>query len=105
MGNDNGKACAILTYFLVGIIWYFVDDKMRKNQLANYHTKQALVLLIASVVINIIGSIIPIIGWFIILPLGNLFILVLWIFGIINSASGNMKPIPVIGGFGSKFQF
>jgi len=25
----DGKICAILAYLLIGIIWYFVDEKMK----------------------------------------------------------------------------
>jgi uncharacterized membrane protein len=46
-----------------------------------------------------VGGIIPFLGWFIILPLGELFILILAIMGIINAAKGEMKPLPLIGGF------
>lgn len=102
---ETGKACAILAYLLVGIIWYFADDKMKKNGFAKFHTKQGLVLLITSIIISIAGTIIPFIGWFVILPLGQLFVLVLLIFGIINAANGKEKDLPLIGKFAEKFEF
>lgn len=102
---DKGKACAVLAYILVGIIWFFADEKMRKNNYAKFHVKQGIVLLIASIVINVVGVIIPFIGWFIILPLGGLFILVLWIIGLINAGSGKENALPLIGQFADKFDF
>ncbi|MFW5746047.1 MAG: DUF4870 domain-containing protein [Nanoarchaeota archaeon] len=102
MGNE--KAVAILSYLLVGIIWYFVDDKVRKNRFATFHVKQGLILLIFAVGGSIVLGLIPILGW-ILLPFYNLFILVLWIFGIVYSASGKEKALPVIGGLGKKFKF
>ena len=54
---DEGKACAALSYLIVGIIWYFVDDEMKKNGFAKYHAKQGLVYLIASVIYSIALSI------------------------------------------------
>jgi uncharacterized membrane protein len=102
---EEGKACAALSYILIGIIWYLVDEKMKKNEFAKFHVKQGLVLLITSIIINVVGSIVPILGWFIILPLGSLLVLVLWILGIINSLSGNMKELPLIGQFAKKFTF
>jgi uncharacterized membrane protein len=104
-GGDSGKLCAFLAYLLIGIIWYFADEKMKKNEFVKFHVKQGLVLLITSIIINIIGSIVPVVGWFVILPLGALFILVLWIIGIINALNGKMNPLPVIGGFAKKFTF
>ncbi|MBI4150963.1 hypothetical protein HY492_02445 [Candidatus Woesearchaeota archaeon] len=62
-------------------------------------------LFILAIAISIIGSIVPIIGWFIILPIGNLVVLVLWIIGIINALSGKEKPLPLIGKFADKFSF
>ncbi len=102
---DEGKACAVLAYILVGIIWYFVDEKMRKNTYAKFHVKQALILLFLSIAISIVGSVIPIIGWFIILPLGSLFTFVLWIIGIINSLSGKEKKLPIVGGLAKHLTF
>ncbi len=123
MSNDveNGKVCAALSYILVGIIWYFVDDKMRKNKFANYHCKQGLVLLILSIALSIIFAIlgalmfalmfVPGIG----LVVGGLMtilsiiiwlcFLVLWVFGLVYALTGKMKPVPVIGKLGEKFTF
>lgn len=103
---ETGKVCAILAWFFpIGLIWYFVDEKMKKNEFAGFHVKQALVLVIASVCINIVGGIIPIIGWFIILPIGNLAVFVFFIIGLINAITGKQKELPLIGRFGAKFQF
>ena len=100
---ETGKGCAILAYILIGIVWYFVDEKMRKNSFAKFHVKQGLVLLITSLIISVAGSIIPIIGWFVLFPIGQLFILVLLIMGIVNAINGNEKALPIIGQFGEKF--
>ena len=102
---EEGKLCAFLSYLLVGIIWYFADEKMKKNNYVKYHVKQGLVLLITSLIINVVGSLIPFIGWFVILPLGGLCILILWILGIINALNGHEKELPVIGVFAKKFTF
>jgi len=104
--KQNEKLCGILTYFLAGIIWYFVDEEMKKSKFVKFHVKQALILLIANIIISVAGSIIPFIGWFIILPLGSLFILILWIIGIISAINGKEKELPIIGKYAEKvFQF
>lgn len=106
--NENGKLCAILAYFLIGIIWYFVDDKMKKDAFAKFHAKQALFLLIISLVVSVALSLlagIPFLGWVIGLLLGfflNLVIFILWIFGLVYAAKGEKKKIPIIGGFAEK---
>jgi len=107
VGVEEGKLCAILAYLLVGIIWYFVDENMKKNEFAKFHAKQGLVLLIVSIAVSIANTflwIIPIIGWLVITVL-NIAIFILWILGIINAANGKQKELPVIGHFGKKFTF
>ena len=47
---EEGKAAAVLSYLLIGIIWYFVDEKMKKNSYVKFHVQQAIVLIIASVI-------------------------------------------------------
>ena len=103
----NGTACAILSYFVIGIVWYFADDNMKKNSLARFHAKQGLVLLLAGVIIGAVRILllwIPFIGKLIVWIVGVVF-LVLWIFGIVNSATGQEKPLPIIGGFAEKLEF
>lgn len=104
--TENGKVCAILAWiFPIGLIWYLVDEKMKKNKFAGFHVKQSLILFIAAVIINVIGSIIPVLGWFIILPIGNLIVFVFFLIGIIKAIQGEEKELPVIGKFGEKFKF
>jgi len=105
---DEGKLCAVLSYILIGIIWYFVDEKMKKNAFAKFHVKQSIVLLIVDIVLmialTILGIItfgfIAIIGW--VLWLG---LFVLWIFGVAYALTGQQKEIPVIGGFAKNLNF
>jgi uncharacterized membrane protein len=50
-----------------------------------------------AIAVNVVGGIIPFIGWFIILPLGNLAVVIFAVLGIINAAKGETKPLPLIG--------
>lgn len=99
----NEKACAILSYILIGIIWYFVDEKMKKNEFVKYHVKQGLVLLIVAIIFSAIASI-PFIGFAIGWILW-LIEVVLMIIGMINAANNQEKELPVIGKFAEKFSF
>lgn len=114
MGKDDGKICAILSYVLIGIIWFFADNKMRKNALAKYHAKQALNLLIIEVVFSIVwGVFVGIIaaitfgyGLLLLAPISGLIWLAffaLWVFGLIYAIQEKQKPIPVIGAFAEKY--
>lgn len=98
MGKDDGKLCALLAYFLIGIVWYFADNKMKHNALAQFHVKQALVLFIASIILNALAGVVPFLGMML-YSLINLFITILWILGLVNAAVGKQKKLPIIGGF------
>ena len=99
--TDNSKICAILCYILIGVIWYFVDENMRRNSFVRYHAKQGLILIIASVVFNIIGSI-PFLGWAIAWIL-QIIVLIWVIQGIVNAANNKTKPLFVIGPIAEKW--
>lgn len=97
--SSSNKGCAILSYLLIGIIWYFVDNKMKKDSFVKFHVKQGLGLLILDIIVCIIAGI-PILGW-IIAPILNIIVLVLLIVGIINAANNKEKELPIIGKYAS----
>lgn len=70
-----------------------------KNEFAMFHANQGLVLFICVIALNFIAGLIPIIGWLIILPVGNLLSLVLIIMGMVNALNGKQTKLPVIGQF------
>ena len=98
---NDGKACAILHYFVpIGQIWYAVDENMRKNEFAKFHFKQSLILIAAYIGIHIIAAISPFFWW-----IGNIFLLVLWIAGVVYSASGKYSELPLVGQLAKNFNF
>lgn len=92
---EKNKAMAILAY----IIFLLPLLAAKDSKFAMYHANQGLVLFLLALAVNVIGGVMPFIGWFVILPFGNLFVIVLVILGIINAAKGEAKPLPLIGGF------
>ncbi|MBW2982930.1 DUF4870 domain-containing protein [Candidatus Woesearchaeota archaeon] len=107
--QDEKKLFSILTYpfFIVGLIWYLVDENMQKDKFAKFHFKQSLVLVIAYLIVWIAVSIL----WFIPYLPGILYtlawiaFLVLAVLGIINAANHEEKELPVIGGYAKKLKF
>lgn len=92
---EKNRGMAIIAYIL-----FFVPLLAAKDSnFAKYHANQGLLLLICAIAVNIVGSIIPFLGWFLILPIGGLCILVLLVIGIMNAAGGKAKTLPVIGNF------
>jgi uncharacterized membrane protein len=109
---ESGKICAALAYILIGIIWFFVDDNMKKNTFAKFHVKQGLVVMALSLAFWIISWIVIMpmmfipglgIGLFMIFRLIGLVILVLAIIGIVYALQGKEKELPIVGKYGAKF--
>ena len=62
---------------------------------AKFHLNQALVLLIANLILLVLGRI-PVIGWLISL-VGGIFLFVCWIMGLIYACQDQEKEVPLIG--------
>ncbi|MFO8015628.1 MAG: hypothetical protein R6U32_00845 [Candidatus Woesearchaeota archaeon] len=108
---EEGKACSALAYILIGIIWYFADEKMKKNSFAKFHTQQALVLLIAGIIFPLVYGIVYFIlsvitlGIFAVIGWIGFFIPMIWaVIGIVYAVKGERKPLPVIGKYGAKLK-
>jgi uncharacterized membrane protein len=96
---DKNKPMAIIGYIIPILFFIPLITEAKNSPFAKFHANQQLMILIAAIIVNIVGGVIPFIGWFIIFPFGNLFLIILAIMGIINSAKGEMKKLPIIGGF------
>ena len=89
---DDGKGLGGLAYITwIGALIAYLAGK--ENRYVLYHVQQAIVLIIASILIAI-----PFIGW-----LWGIFVLVCFIIGIINGFGGKVQPLPLIGNIGLKF--
>ena len=90
---------AIVGYILPILFFVpFLSEESKKSPFAKFHANQQLSLLISAIAVNVVGTIIPLLGWFIILPIGTIILLVLAIMGVINAAKGEIKKLPIIGG-------
>jgi len=87
---EENKLWAFLGY--LGLLCLIPLLAKKDSKFAQFHAKQGLILLIASV-----GMVIPFIN--IILGIA---IFVLWIMGIINVFSGKMKKLPIVGDLAEK---
>lgn len=96
---EKNKAMAIIGYIIPILFFIPLVTEAKDSVYAKFHANQQLILLIAAIGVNVIGAIIPILGWFIILPLGTVAIFVFAIIGLINAAKGEMKELPLIGGY------
>lgn len=95
---EANKVMAIVGYILP-ILFFVPMLSEKKSPFGMFHAKQQLNLLLAAIVVNVVGGIIPILGWFVILPLGSIAVFVIAIIGLVGAAKGEMKQLPIIGGF------
>lgn len=90
------KTIAIIAYLtVIGLVVAFVLNNEKRDEFAAFHIKQSLGLVIISLGLFIIGMI-PVLGW-IISFLGSIFLLYLWIVGLINAINHKPKPVPILG--------
>lgn len=108
MNNDSNysqsdikenKAIAALSY--LGLLVLVPLLAKKDSPFAQFHAKQGLVLLVAWVIIGFV-SWIPFVGW-VVGILGAIFLFVLFIMGLVNSLSGQVDELPLIGQYAKNF--
>jgi uncharacterized membrane protein len=95
---EKNKLMAIVGYIVPILFFIPLVTEGKDSPFAKFHANQQLVLLIVAIAVNVAGTMIPVIGWFLILPIGVIVVLVLAVMGILNASRGEMKRLPVIGG-------
>ncbi|MEF3691816.1 MAG: DUF4870 domain-containing protein [Candidatus Moraniibacteriota bacterium] len=95
---EKNKAMAIIGYIIPILFLIPLVTEAKDSPFAKFHANQHLILLIGWLIWGVLGSI-PFLGWFFILPLGSVFLIVLSIVGLINASQGEMKEIPLVGSF------
>ena len=98
-GED--KTVAIVAYItLIGFIIALVMHGSKKTQLGAFHLRQMLGIFLTGVALYIGVIILGIVTLglgLLLYPLVGIFMLVLWIMGLIAAANGEMKPTPLLG--------
>lgn len=92
---DKNKTMAGLAYILFFLPLIVCPD----SRYARFHANQGLCLFITSIAGTFLFSIIPFLGWFLLLPLFSIAVLVFAIIGLLNGLGGKTKELPLIGKF------
>ncbi|TSE04130.1 DUF4870 domain-containing protein [Aquimarina algiphila] len=91
----QGKTAAIVAYItIIGTIIAFFMNQGSKNQFTNFHLRQALGVNISFYILGALVSIFD--SW----PISTsfyVFILVLWVFGLITAIREEQKTVPILG--------
>lgn len=102
----ENKVFAILAYF--GVLVLVPIFAAKESVYARFHANQGLILFIATLAMNVLGSIISVAGVLfgllsgllgLVVGAADIFLLVVAIMGIVNAAKGEMKELPLIGHF------
>ena len=96
---DKHKGMAILAYILF-FIPLLTDAK--ESPFVKFHIKQSLLLVIASVLVSVIGAVIPFLGA-LVAPIASLAVFVLWIIGLMHAINGEAKEVPIIGKYAEQY--
>ncbi len=94
---------AIIGY--IGILFLVPLLAAPKSEFAQYHARQGMVLFIAEVVLYIVAWLFTLLTLGIgavLMPIVGILALIWSIIGIVNAANGEMKPLPLIGGYAKK---
>ncbi len=86
----SNQKLSVLSY--LGMFWLIPFITRKDDAFARYHSNQGLVLLVAAVLLNALGSVFSIFS-----AIGTLGYLAGAIFGISNVLKGKREPLPLIG--------
>lgn len=94
------RTVAILAYLtIIGFIVALVLHSNKKTALGSYHLRQCLGLIVTGLALGIGGIVlafVPILGWVAMMCLWVAFF-IFWVMGLIAAATGQQKPVPVLG--------
>lgn len=97
---EENRILAAVGY--IGILFLLPLFMKPQSSYCQYHARQGMSLFILEIIYGALCAI-PIIGWFIIAPVGGFIIFILFIVGLANSMAGKEEPLPVIGVYGERF--
>jgi len=91
----QGKTAAIVSYItIIGTIIAYFMNQDDKNLFANFHIRQALGVNIS---FYILGALVTIFDSILISSAFYIFILVLWVYGLITAIKEEQKEVPILG--------
>ena len=97
---SEDRTVAILSYLtIIGFIVAIILHSNKKTALGAFHLRQTLGFVVTGIAFAIGGivlALIPILGWLVLLCAWLAFF-VFWVMGLISAATGQQKPVPVVG--------
>jgi len=100
-GLSDNAASGLAYFTIIPAIIFLVVAPYNQNARIRFHCWQSIFLGIACVVVDVVLTFIPVVGW-ILLPIVGLGVLVLWLMCILKAFNGDRFKIPVIAEFAEK---
>jgi uncharacterized membrane protein len=95
-GLSDNAAGALAYVTIIPAIIFLIVEPYNKNSYVRFHSWQSIFLGIAAFAIEMILSIIPIVGW-IIIPFFLIGFLIVWIIVLLKASKGQRYKLPLIG--------
>ena len=100
-GLSDNAAGALAYVTIIPAIIFLIVAPYNTNSYVRFHSWQSIFLGVAAFAIDIVLTVIPIIGW-ILIPIFGLGFLVLWIIVLLKALKGERFKLPVIGNLAEK---
>jgi len=100
-GLSDNAAGALAYVTIIPAIIFLIVEPYNKNPYVRFHSWQCIFLGIAAFAIQMILTIIPVIGW-ILIPFVSLGFLVLWVFVLLKALKGERYELPLIGKYAAQ---
>lgn len=100
-GLSDNAAGAIAYITIIPAIIFLIVEPYNKNSFVRFHSWQSIFLGVAAFAIQIVLSIIPVIGW-ILIPIFLIGFLIIWIMCLLKASKGERWKLPLIGDFAEK---
>jgi len=102
-GGMTDNVAGMIAYFtIIPAIIFLVIEPYNKKRFVRFHSFQSIFFGVAWLILAIIASHIPILGWFVIGPLITIAGIILWVILVIKAYGGQMWKLPVIGDMAEK---
>ncbi len=100
-GLSDNAASGLAYFTLIPAIIFLVVAPYNQKANIRFHCWQSIFLGIACIVVDVILTMIPVVGW-IIIPIFGLLVLILWILCVVKAFNGQRFNIPIISEFSAK---
>lgn len=98
--SDTAAGALAYVTFIPAII-FLVVEPYNRNPFVRFHSWQSIFLGIAAFAIDMILTVIPVVGWMI-LPFAGLAFLIIWVIVLLKALKGERFKLPLIGALAEK---